>query len=593
MAVPLSPFIIYLLGAALLPAVPKHLRQAWIAGVTVLGLLSVALLPEAYSGWVLPFLPGVDLILLSVDPLSLVVGYVFAAISIPAVLYACKEMRITHQAATLLQIAAGMGIVFAGDFITLFLFWELLAISSLLLIWHGGPEAIGPGYRYALMHILGGVFLLGGIAVQYAETGSLLVGLAEPGLATILFILGIGMNAAMVPLHAWLPDAYPRASIAGSVVLCVFTTKAAIYLLARTLPGSEAVMYLGAIMVVYGIVFALLQDDMRTLLSYHIVSQVGYMVAAIGIGTALAVNGGIAHLFNHIFYKALLFMVAGAIIYQTGLYRLSDLGGLRKQMPITFLVSLIASAAIAGVPGFNGYISKEMIVAAASESGLFSLEILFLIGSVGTFLSFVKLNYYAFVREKPGIVTRDPPFQMLAAMGITGFACILYGIYPSLLFAILPYPVTHKVLAPVHVIEMIVIFGLILLILWKAGSRIRMPSGIPPDFMDLYRAAGVRALALSRDTLPALAGHISGWLTSVIRGAIWFMQNPIMAAGILARSAYIGIRFDSEARRRQEELVTRMKSGYPGSDPSALDAQYGPVLISLIIFAYFLMVFII
>ncbi|MCP1662675.1 MAG: Na(+)/H(+) antiporter subunit D [Methanocalculus sp. MSAO_Arc1] len=588
----IAPFVIYLLGALLLPVIPGRLRHGWIAGVTVLGLLSVALLPEVYSGWILPFLPGIDLILLSVDPLSLVVGYIFAAISILAVLYACKEMRITHQAATLLQVAAGMGIVFAGDFVTLFLFWELLAISSLLLIWHGGAGSIGPGYRYALMHILGGVFLLGGIAIQFRETGSLMVGLAEPGLATILFILGIGMNAAMVPLHAWLPDAYPKASIAGSVVLCVFTTKAAIYLLARTLPGSEAVMYLGAIMIVYGIVFALLQDDMRTLLSYHIVSQVGYMVAAIGIGTALAVNGGIAHLFNHIFYKALLFMVAGAIIYQTGFHRLSDLGGLRKQMPLTFAFSIIASAAIAGVPGFNGYISKEMIVAAASESGLFSLEILFLIGSVGTFLSFVKLNYYAFLREKPGIATSDPPAGMQLAMGATAFACILYGLYPALLFGILPYPVTHTVLAPVHVIEMIVIFGLILLILWKAGSRIRMPAGIPPDFMDLYRVLGAAALAFSRETLPALAVALTGWITSAVKGVIWFMQNPVLAVEIFARSAYLRICSIEAARRHQQERISLLKSQYPGTDPQAIDARYGPVLISLIIFAYFLTVFI-
>ncbi len=382
----LPPFIMYLFGLAVLPLLPKRIRYIWMIAVAVLGFASVSLLESGHSGWILPFLSGMNLSLLFADGLSLVVGYIFAAISIIVIIYARAEECITHQAATLLQMSAGMGIIFAGDFITLFLFWELLALSSLALIWHGGKEAQGPGYRYALMHILGGVLLIGGIGIQYAETGSFQVGLVASGLATIFFILGIGMNAAIVPLHAWLPDSYPKASITGSVILSIFTTKAAVYLLARTLPGTEALMALGAFMIFYGITFALLQDDMRALLSYHIVSQVGYMVAAIGIGTTLAINGGIAHLFNNILYKGLLFMVVGAIIYQTGQNRLSELGGLRRQMPVTFAACVIASLAIAGVPGLNGFISKELIVGGAAESGFHILEILFLIGSIGTFL---------------------------------------------------------------------------------------------------------------------------------------------------------------------------------------------------------------
>jgi multicomponent Na+:H+ antiporter subunit D len=338
------------------------------------------------------------------------------------------------------------------------------------------------------------------------------------------------MNAAIVPLHAWLPESYSKASIVGSVILCIFTTKAAVYLLARTLPGSEAVMYLGAIMVVYGLVFAILQDDMRMLLSYHVISQVGYMVAAVGIGTTLALNGGVAHLFNHILYKALLFMVVGAIIYQTGRHRLSELGGLGKQMPITFYVSLIASAAIAGVPGFNGYVSKEMIVGAAAESGLLTLELLLLIGSIGTFLSFVKLNYYAFIKEKLDLVTRDPPVPMLIAMVMTASACIIYGVYPWILFSILPYPVTHDIFSITHIFEMILIFAAVLLNLRIVRSMIQKPTYIPPDMMDLYRAGGRGVLYLSHTLLPRLQNSISGSL-DVCERSFMVLKKPSHGSG--------------------------------------------------------------
>ncbi|MDO8841949.1 Na(+)/H(+) antiporter subunit D [Methanocalculus sp.] len=588
----LPPFAIYLIGAIVLPLLPQRVRHEWMLFVTIAGLACISLQKGDMIGWVLPFLSGMDLILLSVDDLSRVVGYIFAGISVLAIIYASEEKRLIHQIAILLQIGSGIGIVFAGDFITLFLFWELLALSSLALIWYGGEDAAGPGYRYALMHILGGALLLGAISLQYAETGSLLVGHAAPGLTTILFILGIGMNAAIIPLHAWLPDAYPKASIVGSVILCIFTTKAAVYLLARTLPGSEVVMYLGAIMVVYGLIFALLQDDMRSLLSYHIISQVGYMVAAIGIGTTLAINGGIAHLFNHILYKALLFMVVGAIIYQTGRHRLSELGGLGKQMPLTFAACIIASAAIAGVPWLNGYISKEMIVGAAAESGLFTLEILLLIGSVGTFLSFVKLNYYAFIKEKPGLVSSDPPLPMQIAMVMTALSCIIYGVYPWVLFSILPYPITHDVFSLTHVIETIIIFAAVLLNLWVARSIIKQITYIPPDFMALYRTVGRAFLRVSRFILPAVETGITRIISRISSGAAWFLQNPVMAGEILLQSALLRIVTPAAAGRCREEHLALLTAQYPGGGSSLRDPGYGIFIVSVLLFAYFIMVFV-
>ena len=484
-----------------------------------------------------------------------------------------------------------MGMVFAGDFLSVFIFWEILALSSLVLIWLGGPDARGPGYRYALLHIFGGACLLAGIACQYAETGSLAVGLAEPGITTLLFVIGVGVNAAVIPLHAWLPDAYPRSTVVGSVVLCVFTTKAAIYLLARTLPGLELVMYLGAVMVVYGIVFASLQDDMRTLLSYHIVSQVGYMVAAIGIGTELAINGGIAHLFNHILYKALLFMVAGVIIYRTGRHRLSELGGLWRTMPLTFGCCFIASAAIAGVPGFNGYVSKELIVGAVAESGFFVLETLLLIGSIGTFLSFVKFNYYAFVKEVEPPISSDPPVSMLVAMVAAASACIVLGVFPGLLFALLPYPVTHDVFSPSHIIELLITFSGLILLLWVARNLSSPITYIPPDVMDGYRAAGRGITRFATVTLPAAAGFLGGSLSHIVRTGGWASANPGMALEIGARTTLLRVMDVAGAisgRHDQAEALATLRARYPLPKPGGAGTGFGMFLVAMVLFLYFL-----
>ena len=585
------PALVYFAGALLLPLVPARFRFPAVLSTTVAGFAVTAGLASGTTGWVLPFLPGAALTLLSVDSLSYVVGFIFAAISILAVIYARELSGPVQQAAILVQAGSAMGMVFAGDFISVFIFWEILALSSLVLIWQGGAEAKGPGLRYALLHIFGGACLLAGIACQYAETGSLAIGLAEPGITTLLFVIGVGVNAAVIPFHAWLPDAYPRSTVVGSVVLCIFTTKAAIYLLARTLPGLELVMYLGAVMVVYGIVFAILQDDMRTLLSYHIVSQVGYMVAAIGIGTELAINGGIAHLFNHILYKALLFMVAGVIIYRTGRHRLSELGGLWRSMPLTFGCCLIASAAIAGVPGFNGYVSKELIVGAAAESGFFTLETLLLIGSIGTFLSFVKFNYYAFLKEREPPPASDPPKSMQLAMVAAASACIVLGVFPGLLFNLLPYPVTHDVFSPSHIIELLITFSGLILLIWVARNLTRPITYIPPDVMDAYRAAGRGITRFATVTLPAAEGFLGGSLSRIVRTAGWASENPVLALEIGARdvlSRAMAVLGDESRSGDQKEVLMALKDRYPSPRPGGAGAGFGMFLVAMVLFVYFL-----
>ncbi len=404
----------------------------------------------------------------------------------------------------LLYAGASLGVVFAGDWISLLFFWELMAVTSTFLIWQERGEATGAGYRYLLYHGLGGTLLGAGIALLFMGGGSPVVGpLAGIPVATyqlwasVLIVLGIGVNIAFIPLHTWLPDAYPRANFVASVFLSVYTTKAAVYLLARVQPGTEFIAFMGAIMAVYGVVFAVFQNDMRRLLSYHIISQVGYMVAGIGIlgllGATdtvgqLGLDGGMAHLFNNILYKTLLFMAIGVIIWKTGENALSRVGGLQKKMPVTAMAYWIAAFSIAGVPLFNGFISKGMVLVAAEQTSTW-LWVLLEAASFFTFLSFLKLGYFAFLR--PGETeASDPPLLMQAGMLGAAALCIIIGVWPPLLYALLPYPTSYSAYDTTHVVSALLVLGAAALFFFTVGRKVLEPHDVPQtDFDTLYRNA--------------------------------------------------------------------------------------------------------
>lgn len=433
------PCIPFLLGALLIPFLKDSSKRLYLTLIPAFALVQLALL-EPQVGWSFRFL-GLDLVLLKVDKLSLVVGYVFVIIGFLAVLYALPVVKEDGEyLAAFGYMGSSLGVVFAGDFFTFFIFWEIMALSSTLLVWYQKEKrSIEAGFRYLLMHIFGGSCLFGGIVIHYMATGSLQVGAVHEGLSPLLVLIGMGLNTAFVGIHWWLPDAYSKSTIAGGVFMSVYTTKTGVYALARTFPDLDTVAYMGGAMVLYGVILALLQNDVRRLLSYHIVSQVGYMVAGVGIGTALGVNGGIAHVFNHILYKALLFMCMGAVIYATGTRYLTELGGLARKMPITMLSCVIAALSISGVPGFNGYVSKGMVIEAAAQKGMHLLELVLIIGSVGTFLSFLKLTYFVFFRENPKMAdAKEVPLPMRLAMLTAASGCILLGVYPQPLFHWLP-----------------------------------------------------------------------------------------------------------------------------------------------------------
>ncbi|MGC9443310.1 MAG: Na(+)/H(+) antiporter subunit D [Candidatus Methanospirareceae archaeon] len=511
----LPPFIIIFLGAALIPLLGKgRVRRIFLVALAVLCVVNVALL-KPHTGWILPILPGVDLILLQADRLSLIMGYIFALAGGAAIIYSISTVKEAGQyVCALLYMGSALGAVFAGDFFTLYIFWEIMAFSSLGLIWYeGSRRARDAGMRYILFHLFGGAALLAGIIMHYVNTNVIALGPVKPGVGYFLLLLGIGVNVAFIPLHTWLPDSYPKATIAGTIFLSIFTTKTGIYVLARTFSGVEAVAYMGAAMCLYGVIFAILQNDVRKLLSYHIVSQLGYMVAGVGMAsgivTEIAINGSIAHLFNNLLFKTTLFMCMGAVIHATGKNNLTELGGLAKKMPVTMVTCVIAALSISGVVGFNGYVSKGMVIHAAEllEGGGHTGAILttaLTLGSVGTLISFLKLTYFAFFSKNEEIEAKEAPLPMLVPMCLTAFLCIIIGVYPKVLYALLPYQETAL---HYHAFEAGHTFGVIQLLLMTVFLFFMLGFFAPHDKITydidyLYRKAG--------------------------RGFIWFCEKPLM-----------------------------------------------------------------
>jgi multicomponent Na+:H+ antiporter subunit D len=436
------PALVVLAVALALPFLPRRLGHALgflaTAGVSVWSLV-------APSGVHVPtsFL-GFEAILLQVDTLSRLMGIIFGLIAAAAVLYSYSSEASNRQTAFALgYVGTSLGAVYAGDWLTMVFFWELMAVTSTLLVWDYGGEAVRAGFRYAIYHGLGGSLLMAAVVWHYAEVGSFLFSASAgivPGVPTALAAIGIGVNVGFVGLHTWLPDTYPRPHVAASVFLSVYTTKTGVYGLARAFPdGNLAIAYMGAAMAMIGVIYALLQHDMRRLLSYHIQSQVGYMVAGVGIGTALATAGAFAHVFNHILYKALLFMTAGVVVARVGKEDLYDLGNLRGYLPITAIAFTIAALSISGFPGFNGFVSKGMVTVAAHKEHLTVIYYLLLAAGVGTFMSFIKFGYYAFLNDHGQ--TYDVEWsawgQRVAMLTVAGLT-IFFGLFPEYLFAVLP-----------------------------------------------------------------------------------------------------------------------------------------------------------
>lgn len=484
------PAVILIAGAFILPLLPKKTRGPAFLLFPVLALGLLWTLPE---GSILQTtLADYELHLLQVDALSRVFGTIFALITIVGGVYALHMKELGQQTSALVYAGGALGVTFAGDFFTLIIFWEIMALASSYLIWARRTESSDKaGMRYILVHALGGGVLLSGILLHLSEGGSLLLSPLAPEytLSSTLMLIGVAINSAIPPLHAWLADAYPKATITGAVFMCALTTKSAVYVLIRLFPGWDILIWAGLVMAVWGTIYALLANDIREILAYSIISQIGYMVTGIGIGTEMALNGATAHAFSHILYKSLLFMGAGAVMYATGKNKLSELGGFAKKMPLVVILYIIGGLAISGAPLFNGFISKSMIISSVGDAHLETATIILLLASIGTFLhTGLKLPYFTwFGQAKSEFTVEEVPGNMKIAMGIAAFLCILFGIFPSLLYNYLPYPVEYHPYTAYHLVEMtqILIFGFIGF--WLFKDKLNVASNISLDLDWFYR----------------------------------------------------------------------------------------------------------
>ncbi len=445
--------IVFMIGAVVTAVVPRTARSSVFLLFPIIAFILLLRL-EPGTSMAVPFLEY-ELVPLRADRLSIAFGYVFVIIAFLGGVYAYHVKDTAQQSAALLYVGSALGVVFAGDLLTLFVFWEIMAVGSVILIWaRRTPQSRRAGMRYVMVHLLGGSALLPGVLWHWLETGSLAFNAMDGSIAAYLILFAFAVNAAIPPLHAWLPDAYPEGTVTGSVFLSAFTTKAAVYALARGFPGFEILIWLGVIMALYGVVFAVLENDIRRLLAYHIISQVGYMVTAVGIGTEMAINGATAHAFAHILYKGLLFMGTGAVLYSTGRSKLTEVGGLGAKMPLIFLLYMIGAFSISGVPLFSGFVSKSLTVYAAERSHMEIVALLLHLASVGTFLhTGLKLPYFTWFGPDRGLNPGPIPWGMYLAMGLTAFINIAIGVYPVLLYNLLPFPVEYRPYTAAHLVE--------------------------------------------------------------------------------------------------------------------------------------------
>jgi len=518
------------------------------------------------TGFTADFL-GYELVFGRVDNLSMVFGYIFVIMAFAGAIFALHLKGAGEHVAAFLYAGSSLGVVFAGDYLSLFIFWEIMAVASTYLIWARKTEAArGAGLRYILVHLFGGMLLFAGIIMHAADTGSIEFNyLGLSGLSSYLILFGFALNAAIPPLSAWLSDSYPEATVTGAVFLSAFTSKTAVYTLARAFPGTEILIWAGVIMALYGIVYAILENDMRRVLAYSIINQVGFMVAGIGIGTELAINGAASHAFAHILYKALLMMSAGAVLYMTGKSKTTELGGLYKSMPLTMMLALIGAASISAFPLTGGFISKSMIVAAAGEGHLTAVWLLLTMASAGVFLhAGIKFPYFVFFAKDSGLRPKEPPVNMLVAMGILAFLCIFIGVFPGILYGLLPYPVDFVPYTGGHIVGQLQILMFSALAFFMLLKYLQRTNTVSLDTDWLYRKGAMAVIGLAHGPATRLSAYLNNVVFNGIPASlIRFSKNPVAAVKIALDTMLLQLS-SPKKRPEIERRIRREKDVFPG-----------------------------
>ncbi|OGA16197.1 MAG: Na(+)/H(+) antiporter subunit D [Betaproteobacteria bacterium RIFCSPLOWO2_02_FULL_63_19] len=499
MSIEFPTALILILGALAVPFLRGRVRALWMLALPVLAFAHLVVMPT--GEYVQPGFLGQTLVLMRVDRLSLAFGYIFTIATLLNVIYSLHEDDPYQQVAALAYAGSALGAVFAGDLITLFIYWELTAVTSVVLIWARRTErARRAAMRYLLVQLASGMLLLAGAVVHFQASGSIrfdLLGVGAPG--SWLILLAFGIKCAFPLLHNWLQDAYPEATVTGTVWLSAFTTKLAVYALARGYAGTEMLIWIGAVMTAFPIFYAVIENDLRRVLAYSLNNQLGFMVVGVGIGTELAINGTVAHAFSHILYKALLFMSMGAVLLRAGTVNGSQLGGLYKSMPWTTGFCIVGAASISAFPLFSGFISKALILGAAADGGYTITWLVLLFASAGVFHhSGIKIPYFAFFAHDSKIRCAEAPRNMLIAMGLTAVLCVGIGVYPDALYRLLPHAVTFVPYTSAHVLTQ-----LQLLLFSALAFSVLMRTGLyPPEL----RAVNLDCDWFYRKLAPALVG---------------------------------------------------------------------------------------
>lgn len=451
----LYPSLVMILGALLIPILRGRARQAYLLALPVASLVHLWMLPRDLTLAMTVF--DQTLTVVRIDKLSFVFGVIFHIAAILSVLYAVHVKEAAEHVAGMVYVGAAIGGVFAGDLVTLFVYWELTAVASVFLIWaRRTPQAYRAGMRYLVIQVASGVILLAGVILHYQHTRSIqfdLIGLQKGDPGTYLIFIAFGIKCAFPFLHNWLQDAYPEATVTGTVFLSAFTTKLAIYALARGFPGTEVLIPIGAAMTVFPIFYAVIENDLRRVLAYSLNNQLGFMVVGIGVGTDLAINGAVSHAFAHILYKGLLFMSMGAILLRAGTVKASELGGLYKSMPWSTAFCMVGAASISAFPFFSGFVTKGMTLDATAAGHYTIASIALLFASAGVLHhSGIRIPFHGFFGHDTGFRCKEAPLNMLLAMGIAAFLCVAIGVYPWGLYRLLPRPVDFNPNTATHLV---------------------------------------------------------------------------------------------------------------------------------------------
>ena len=537
----IPPGIVLILGAFLLPVTHGVVRQGLVLG---LPLLVLALIWQVPDGAVLttPFL-DYELTILRGEAVGRVFATVFAIMAAVGGLFALRQATVFEVTSAFIYAGSAVGVAMAGDLITVFVFWELMAVGSTLIIWAAGTEAAyKASMRYAAVHLFGGVVLMIGIIAHVFQTGDVaFTHLELDGLATWLILIGFLVNAGAPPFSSWLPDAYPEASPSGMVFMSAFTTKTAVYVLIQTFAGADILIYVGVYMACYGIVYALLENDMRRILAYSIINQVGFMICGIGIGTEMALNGATAHAFTHIIYKALLLMSAGSVLYMTGKRKCTDLGGLFQSMPLTCICGTIGALAISSFPMTSGFISKSMISQSAADEHLVFAWFMLMAASAGVFLhAGIKFPWFVFFQKDSGLRPPDPPSEMRLAMIIFAAFCIGLGVYPDPLYAILPFEVDYVPYTVSHVVTMLQLLLFSGLAFFLLLPMMKRTLTITLDTDWFYRRFGVWAVSIGETIVVAVRSGFLAGAGTIVRSIITFAERIAGPNAILARHRSAG-----------------------------------------------------